>query len=140
MANSTSSPCDACRGDIGLGQASFTSECAHTFHLGCVSGEATCPVCAAKWSDTFATAPAPAPAPSPASPFVQTPPLMPRPSSLFAGARPPPYGGSLFGQNVPPAAQKQNPFWLSNALPTPQQSSCSACHGAIGSGQASVTS
>ncbi|CAO1942291.1 unnamed protein product [Urochloa humidicola] len=150
MANSTSSPCDACRGDIGLGQASFTSECAHTFHLGCVSGEATCPVCAAKWNDTIVTAPAPAPAPSPASPFsfapppaspfVQTPPLMPMPSSLFAGARPPPYGGSLFGQKAPPAMPKQNPFWLSNAPPTPQPSSCSACNGAIGSGQASVTS
>ncbi|CAL4953635.1 unnamed protein product [Urochloa decumbens] len=146
MANQTSSPCDVCSGDIGLGQASFTSECAHTFHLPCVSGAATCPVCAAKWSDTPATAPArlPAspfsfapPAPPTASPFVQTPPLMPRPSSLFAGAPPPRNGGSLSGQKSPPATQKQNPFWLSNAPPTP---SCSACHGAIDRGQATVTS
>ncbi|CAL4960416.1 unnamed protein product [Urochloa decumbens] len=150
MANQKSSPCDACSGDIGLGQASFTSECAHTFHLRCVSGEAACPVCAAKWSDTPATAPARSPsspfsfappAPPTASPFAQTPPLMPRPSSLFAGAPPPPrYGGSLCGQKEQPATPKQNPFWLSHAPPTPQPSSCSACHGSIGRGQATVTS
>ena len=54
--------CDACRRIIGLWQAVFTSECGHTFHRGCVSGAAACPVCAARWSDTPATAPADAPA------------------------------------------------------------------------------
>nr|CAB3474834.1 unnamed protein product [Digitaria exilis] len=34
---------EACRGGIGLWQAAFTSECAHTFHLRCVSGSAACP-------------------------------------------------------------------------------------------------
>ncbi|CAO2182326.1 unnamed protein product [Urochloa humidicola] len=156
MANKTSSPCDACRGDIGLGQASFTSECTHTFHLPCASGAASCPDCAAKWSDTLATAPAPAwspaspfpfsfapPAPTGASPFAQTPPLMPGPSSVLAGAPPPRCGGSLFGQKAPPSATpKQNPFWISHAPPTPQpsSSSCSVCHGAVGRGEATVTS
>ncbi|RLN23632.1 hypothetical protein C2845_PM07G28820 [Panicum miliaceum] len=143
MANSTSSPCDGCRGDIGLREASFTSECAHNFHLGCVSGTAACPVCAAKWSDTLVTAPAgsPAspfslasPAQSRAAPSGQTPPPpMGRPFSMLAGAPPPPDGGSL-----PPATQ--NPFWLGHAPPAPRPSSCSACQGAIGRGQATVTS
>ncbi|RCV28170.1 hypothetical protein SETIT_5G384000v2 [Setaria italica] len=55
---------------------------------------------------------------------------MPRPSSMFA---------NLFGTKAPPATQ--NPFWLGNAPPTPpQSSSCCVCHGAIGRGQATVTS
>ncbi|XP_039851839.1 E3 ubiquitin-protein ligase WAV3-like [Panicum virgatum] len=123
----TSSRCDACRGDIGLRQASFTSECAHNFHLGCVSGAAACPVCAAKWSDTLVAVPAGSPA-SPfsfASPsFGQTPSSRGRPFSMLAGR--------------PPA--KQNPFWLGHAPPAPRPSSCTVCQGAIGRGQATVTS
>ncbi|CAL4955306.1 unnamed protein product [Urochloa decumbens] len=69
MAANTSSSfcsrCDACGENVGLWHAAFTSECAHTFHLRCVSGIASCPSCAAPWKD----APAAAPAPTPATPF-----------------------------------------------------------------------
>nr|CAB3474835.1 unnamed protein product [Digitaria exilis] len=120
MASKTSSPCDACRGDIGLLQATFTSECAHTFHLRCVSGIAVCPVCAAKWGDSPATAAARLVA----GPFGQTP---------------PPLGGSLFGEKAPRATQKKNPFWLIQAPPKPPSRSCSVCHGTIRRGQGGVT-
>ncbi|XP_039849991.1 E3 ubiquitin-protein ligase WAV3-like [Panicum virgatum] len=101
MASGGGNRCEACCGGIGLWQAAFTSECAHIFHLRCVSGSAACPVCAARWSDAPATGPAPAPAPA-------TP----------------------------------NPFWLSSAPPPPatQTPSCPVCHGAMGRGQATVTS
>nr|CAB3478867.1 unnamed protein product [Digitaria exilis] len=113
MASKTSSPCDACRGDIGLLQATLTSECAHTFHLRCVSGAAVCPVCAAKWSDS----PAVAAARLVEGPFGKTP------------APPKPFG-SLFGEN---------PFWLIQAPPKPPSRSCSVCHGTIRRGQGGVT-
>jgi hypothetical protein len=61
---------------------------------------------------------------------------------MFAGTSTPlPNGGSrnLFGSKAPPATQ--NPFWLGNApTPPPQSSSCCVCYGAIGRGQATVTS
>ncbi|CAO2170889.1 unnamed protein product [Urochloa humidicola] len=63
---SSSRRCDACRENVGLWHAAFTSECAHTFHLRCVSGIGACPSCTAPWKD----APAAAPAPPPATPFI----------------------------------------------------------------------
>ncbi|KAF0901444.1 hypothetical protein E2562_000325 [Oryza meyeriana var. granulata] len=36
---------------MGHGQAIFTAECSHTFHLRCVPWT-VCPVCAARWHDT----------------------------------------------------------------------------------------
>ena len=54
---------------------------------------------------------------------------------MLAGAPPLPYGGSPFG---PPATQ--NPFWLCHAPRAPRPSSCAMCQGAIGRGQATVTS
>ncbi|XP_066311500.1 probable E3 ubiquitin-protein ligase WAVH2 [Miscanthus floridulus] len=91
MARKSGGQCDACRGDIGLWQAIFTAECAHTFHLRCVSGSATCPICAARWSNTPATAPAPAPA----TPF------------SFASS-PPPSSTGLFGQSAAAAADSSS--------------------------------
>ncbi|KAF8717027.1 hypothetical protein HU200_026137 [Digitaria exilis] len=173
-----SKQCEACRGGIGLWQAAFTSECAHTFHLRCVSGIAACPVCAARWSHAPATGPAPAPS-TPFSFFASNPPSSTgmfgqQPSStpgLFGqsaaatvnsfcqtrssfgaqqssppstspsfGAQQasPPLstGRSLFAQQAP--ATTPNPFWLHSTPPaTP---SCAVCHGAIGGGQATVTS
>ncbi|RCV30254.1 hypothetical protein SETIT_6G079700v2 [Setaria italica] len=53
-------PCSRCRpvcfGGMGHGQAIFTAECSHTFHLRCAPGSAVCPVCGARWSDTPAAA------------------------------------------------------------------------------------
>ncbi|KAG2601973.1 hypothetical protein PVAP13_5KG534400 [Panicum virgatum] len=203
MASGGGNRCEACCGGIGLWQAAFTSECAHIFHLRCVSGSAACPVCAARWSDAPATGPAPAPAtpfsfastglfgklpssapkpfssastpdpalgnavssatPTPSSTglfgqsaaaaansssqtglFGQTSPSTPNPFS-FSFSRPasppspPSTGRSLFGQQAPATP---NPFWLSSAPPPPatQTPSCPVCHGAMGRGQATVTS
>ncbi|KAK8450720.1 hypothetical protein SEVIR_6G079900v4 [Setaria viridis] len=53
-------PCSRCRpvcfGGMGHGQAIFTAECSHTFHLRCAPGSAVCPVCGARWRDTPAAA------------------------------------------------------------------------------------
>ncbi|OEL17081.1 hypothetical protein BAE44_0021900 [Dichanthelium oligosanthes] len=46
------SRCPVCFGGMGHGQAIFTAECSHTFHLRCVPGSAICPVCNAPWRDT----------------------------------------------------------------------------------------
>ncbi|CAO2195276.1 unnamed protein product [Urochloa humidicola] len=100
MASGGGSQCEACRGGIGLWQAAFTSECAHKFHLRCVSGSAACPICGARWSDTPATAPAPAPA----TPFS----FAPTPPSSTTG---------LFGK--PPPTQTPNPPSSSTPSPAP---------------------
>uniref|UniRef100_A0A0E0BQ61 RING-type domain-containing protein n=1 Tax=Oryza glumipatula TaxID=40148 RepID=A0A0E0BQ61_9ORYZ len=44
--------CPVCFAAMAAGQAIFTAECSHTFHLRCVpGGAAVCPVCAAPWRD-----------------------------------------------------------------------------------------
>ncbi|CAL4960418.1 unnamed protein product [Urochloa decumbens] len=112
------SQCEACRGGIGLWQAAFTSECAHKFHIRCVSGRAACPVCAARWSDTPVTAPAPAPAttfsfaptpPSSTGLFGKPPPSpfsssTPSPAPANAFATPTPSSTGLFGQTAAAAS------------------------------------
>ncbi|CAL4953636.1 unnamed protein product [Urochloa decumbens] len=116
------SQCEACRGGIGLWQAAFTSECAHKFHLRCVSGRAACPVCAARWSDTPVTAPAPAPAttfsfaptpPSSTGLFGKPPPSpfsssTPSPAPANAFATPTPSSTGLFGQTSEAAANSSS--------------------------------
>ncbi|KAL6658810.1 hypothetical protein ACP70R_002850 [Stipagrostis hirtigluma subsp. patula] len=47
--------CPVCSGGMGHGQAIFTAECSHTFHLRCVPGS-VCPVCSARWRDAPAAA------------------------------------------------------------------------------------
>ncbi|WVZ95283.1 LOW QUALITY PROTEIN: hypothetical protein U9M48_041068 [Paspalum notatum var. saurae] len=44
--------CPVCFGSMCHGQAIFTAECSHTFHLRCVPGNHVCPVCSARWRDT----------------------------------------------------------------------------------------
>ncbi|XP_025814333.1 E3 ubiquitin-protein ligase WAV3-like [Panicum hallii] len=128
MASSSGSQCEACRGGIGLWQEAFTSECAHTFHLRCVSGSAACPVCAARWSDAPATGPAPAPAtpfsfasiPPPSTglfgqlpsstpnPFSSSSTPNPAPANAFSFATPPPSSTGLFGQTAAAAANSSS--------------------------------
>uniref|UniRef100_A0A0E0MKL2 VWFA domain-containing protein n=1 Tax=Oryza punctata TaxID=4537 RepID=A0A0E0MKL2_ORYPU len=43
--------CTVCFAAMGAGQAIFTAECSHTFHLRCVPGATVCPVCATPWRD-----------------------------------------------------------------------------------------
>ncbi|CAO1944404.1 unnamed protein product [Urochloa humidicola] len=109
------SQCEACRGGIGLWQAAFTSECAHKFHLRCISGKAQCPVCAARWSDVPATAPATAHT-TPFS-FAPTP---PSPTSLF-GMPPSPVSSSTPSpfSSLTPSPAPENAF----ATPTPSSMS-----------------
>ncbi|CAO2198217.1 unnamed protein product [Urochloa humidicola] len=196
-ATSSSRRCDACRENVGLWHAAFTSECAHTFHLRCVSGIGACPSCGAQWKD----APAAAPAPPPATPFIfgSTAGLFGKTSAAAANSSssastmtgafgvghwskpaaspfssfsetqatttsslnfslgratetPPPSrrsqhsgsGRSLFGttQQAPPATP--NPFWIGSSPPAaqspPPPPSCCVCGGAMGPGQATVTS
>ena len=45
------SRCPVCFGGMGHGQAIFTAECSHTFHLRCVPRQSIYPVCAARWRD-----------------------------------------------------------------------------------------
>ncbi|KAL6658807.1 hypothetical protein ACP70R_002847 [Stipagrostis hirtigluma subsp. patula] len=52
---SMTSRCPVCSGGMGHGQAIFTAECSHTFHLRCVPGS-VCPVCRARWRDAPAAA------------------------------------------------------------------------------------
>ncbi|KAL6840186.1 hypothetical protein ACP4OV_029996 [Aristida adscensionis] len=168
MATNTSSRCEACDGGIGLWQAAFTAECAHTFHLRCVSGSAACPVCSARWSDT----PASAPAPVPATPFSFAPPPPPsqsRPSMAggllgqTAAAAANSSSSSLFGpptqatasvfsftfpggQPTPPPSfggslfAPRPPATPSPFWPDPAPPCCAVCGGIMGRGQASVTS
>ncbi|KAL6614155.1 hypothetical protein ACP70R_036425 [Stipagrostis hirtigluma subsp. patula] len=112
MATKGSTRCEACDSSLGLWQATFTSECAHTFHLRCVSGSAACPVCSARWSETPAAAPAPTPttpfsfAPTPPSSQPSPPGLFGQPaaaSNLFTSA-PPPFSTGPFGQTATAAA------------------------------------
>ncbi|CAO2167001.1 unnamed protein product [Urochloa humidicola] len=127
MASDGSSQCEACRGGIGLWQAAFTSECAHKFHLRCISGKAQCPLCAARWSDVPATAhttpfyfaptppsptglfgmpPSPVSSSSPSpSPFSSSTPC-PAPANAFA--TPTPSSTSLFGQTAAAAANSSS--------------------------------
>ncbi|XBI02568.1 hypothetical protein VPH35_131087 [Triticum aestivum] len=47
--------CAICLGGMVRGQASFTAECSHAFHLSCISasvahGNNTCPLCKAPWT------------------------------------------------------------------------------------------
>uniref|UniRef100_A0A0D9WMZ2 RING-type domain-containing protein n=1 Tax=Leersia perrieri TaxID=77586 RepID=A0A0D9WMZ2_9ORYZ len=50
--------CPVCNGGMAHGQAIFTAECSHTFHLRCLpSHSSLCPVCATPWRD----APSPPP-------------------------------------------------------------------------------
>ncbi|GJN17144.1 hypothetical protein PR202_gb04190 [Eleusine coracana subsp. coracana] len=88
--------CDVCRGGV-RGQATFTSECAHTFHIICVKESATCPICAAPWKNTF-----------PPALVIQPPPMRsyvvpPRPRSFFFPQPPPPPPSFSFPQSNPHA-------------------------------------
>ena len=51
MAMTTGSHCPVCFGGMHHGQAIFTAECSHKFHLRCVPGRGVCPVCSARWHD-----------------------------------------------------------------------------------------
>ncbi|OEL27905.1 hypothetical protein BAE44_0011077 [Dichanthelium oligosanthes] len=78
----SSSRCDACGGNLGR-QAALTSECAHTFHLRCVSGSAACPVC------RLQLRPVQSLSFSASNPFSATSaPLLGCPSSLFSDDEP----------------------------------------------------
>jgi hypothetical protein len=44
-------PCAVCHGGMGHGQATFTAECSHTFHLRCVNHNTACPICFTAWHD-----------------------------------------------------------------------------------------
>ncbi|CAO2169865.1 unnamed protein product [Urochloa humidicola] len=77
--------CPVCWGGMRHGQATFTAECSHTFHLRCAPASALCPVCGAHWRDT------PAPADPTATydddePVEPPPPHAPLPSAEATGA------------------------------------------------------
>ncbi|KAL6641044.1 hypothetical protein ACP70R_019225 [Stipagrostis hirtigluma subsp. patula] len=89
---SDADPCAICLADITRGQAIFTAECSHTFHLRCISdsvasGHRVCPLCKATWSDVPAVDPVPAPAPAPA-PAPSQPASPPAPPRMYADDEP----------------------------------------------------
>ncbi|KAL6839330.1 hypothetical protein ACP4OV_030827 [Aristida adscensionis] len=93
MESAAGDPCAICLSDVGRGQAIFTADCSHTFHLRCISdsvahGHRCCPLCKATWRDLPAVNPAPKPKPPPPPP---PPParLSWMRSSLFNAARRP---------------------------------------------------
>ncbi|GJM92542.1 hypothetical protein PR202_ga09020 [Eleusine coracana subsp. coracana] len=98
--------CDVCRGGV-RGQATFTSECAHTFHIICVKESVACPVCAAPWKNTFPPAlvihPPPMRSyvvpPRPPSFFFRQPP--PPPSFSYPQPYPNPYAATVFDDDDP---------------------------------------
>jgi hypothetical protein len=72
---------------MGRGQATVTSECAHTFHLRCFSGS-VCPVCGARWRDVVTTVTPPSPLNNSSSPAQPRAPLFSTPTFTLALPKP----------------------------------------------------
>ncbi|KAL6857208.1 hypothetical protein ACP4OV_018590 [Aristida adscensionis] len=85
MADTTtmSGRCAVCSGGMGHGDAIFTAECSHAFHLRCVPGT-VCPVCGARWRDAPAAAATPDPA---TSVYADDEPVLDDPPELYGPGR-----------------------------------------------------